>query len=77
MIKAILKSGINPAPRNRPRQHSKVKKVELRRMIEAARSLGLSIGGVEVKPDGTISIATVEAMQSGRTDLFSQWSDRL
>lgn len=55
----------------------KVRKVELRRVIEAARSLGLSIGGVEVRPDGTISIATVEAMQSSQSDVFSEWSDRL
>ena len=77
MITAITRSTVNPAPRVRIRTRAKVKKVELRRMIETARSLGLNIGGVEVKPDGTISIVTIEAMQGGQSDLFSQWSDRL
>lgn len=54
-----------------------MRKVEIRRAIEAAASLGLSIGGVEIKPDGTICISTVEAMRSDQSDIYSQWSDRL
>ena len=77
MIRAIPRSSINPPPRLKPRRQSKVKKVEIRRAIDAVKSLGLIIGGVEIRPDGTISIATVEGTRSAASDIFSQWSDRL
>lgn len=77
MIRAIKSIDVNPPLRASRRQPSKFKKVDIRRAVAAAQSLGLSIGGVEIKPDGTISIATVEALRTDQRDLFTDWSDRL
>lgn len=77
MIKATKRTVIAPPLRKRRRQLSNVKKVDIRRAVEAAQSLGLTIGGLDIKPDGTISISTVEALRAGRVDLFTEWSERL
>ena len=77
MIRSAAASAVNPRPRTRRGGQSKFKKVDIRRAVSAAQSLGLSIGGVEIKPDGTISIATVEALRTDQRDLFTDWSDRL
>ena len=46
-------------------------KVAIKRVIEAARTCGLDVAGVEVSPDGTIKVVEARAAPSA-VSLFDQ-----
>ena len=79
MIRRIAQAepqSINPRPRSRARAN--FKKVDLKRAVDAAQRVGLRVGSVEIRPDGTISLTTLEAARGQRpADAFSEWADRL
>jgi len=78
MIRRIVPQPAQPIdpPRRKPR--SGFKKVDLKRAVDAAHRVGLRVGSVEIRPDGTISLTTVEAARGVQTgDVFAEWSDRL
>lgn len=52
-------------------------KVAIRRAIEAARSNGIDVGGVEVSPDGSIRIIDMRAIPKQPVDEFERWESRL
>lgn len=68
---------ISPRPRMQPRKSANFKKVDLKRAIHGAQMVGLEIGEVAIKPDGTISIKTAGAVVSDANELFDKWQDRL
>lgn len=50
-------------------------KVAIRHAIEAARTLGIDVGGFEISPDGTIRVIDARALPKapgGETDLFEE-----
>jgi hypothetical protein len=49
-----------------------VKKI-IARALDAAREAGLEIGGVDVRPDGTVRVLTREATKE---DAFADWKRR-
>jgi len=51
-------------------------KVAIRHVVEAAKSLGIDVAGIEVTPDGTIRVLESRAMPK-KDDLFDQWADRV
>jgi len=51
-------------------------KVAIRHVVEAAKSLGIDVAGIEVTPDGTIRVLESRAMPKSE-DLFEKWQDRL
>jgi hypothetical protein len=69
-----------PQQNHPPRRQAKAtfKKVDLKRAVEAAQRVGLRVGSVEIRPDGTISLSTLEAAQvRGPSDAFTEWAGRL
>lgn len=48
-------------------------KVAIRHVIEAARSLGLDVVGIEVTPDGTIRALDRKAIPAEPMDEFAKW----
>lgn len=78
MIRRIVTQSAQPLnpPRRKPR--SVFKKVDLKRAVDAAQRVGLRVGSVEIRPDGTISLTTLEAVGGAQPgDLFAEWSGRL
>jgi len=55
---------------------SKFSKVELKRAVDAVQKVGLEIGRVDIRPDGTISMRTVSAVCDQSDTLFDQWADK-
>jgi hypothetical protein len=52
-------------------------KVAIRHAVEAARALGLDVGGFEVTPEGTIRVLEARALtKQPADDLFSQLEAR-
>jgi len=47
-------------------------KVAIRHVVEAARSLGLDVGGIEVSPDGTIRVIDARTLPAKPQSLFDQ-----
>ena len=78
MIRRIVPQPVQPINPPRRRSRSGFKKVDLKRAVDAAQRLGLRVGNVEIRPDGTISLTTVEATRAFQTgDVFAEWSNRL
>ncbi len=48
-------------------------KVQIRRAVEAVRSLGMNVAGIEIKPDGTIKIIDKTAIELSPKDEFEAW----
>lgn len=73
-----IRPTIDPPPRKRRRQRNSVfKKVDLKRAIDGAQRVGLEVGAVEIRPDGTITIRTTSALSDQPDGIFEQWEDRL
>jgi hypothetical protein len=53
------------------------RKVEIARVMAAARAGGLDVAGIEVSPDGTIRILRADAVPQAKNDLFAEWDDKL
>ena len=72
-------------PTARPRERARFErrgarfsKVDLKRALDGAKKVGLSIASVEIRPDGTIRIRTTDAEGANSADtLFDQWQDAL
>lgn len=52
-------------------------KVAIRHVVEAAKSLGIDVAGIEVTPDGTIRVMEARAAPTQPKDLFDEWKDQL
>ena len=73
-----VKLAINPPLRSKPRlKRATFKKVDLKRAIDAIKRVGLDVGAVEIRPDGTISIRTPTAAPDNDGSLFDEWQDQL
>lgn len=48
------------------------RKSDIQRAVETARSLGLDVGGYEVKPDGTIRVFEVRAPANDGLEGFTE-----
>lgn len=72
-------NNISPiVPRSRTRKPAPFKKVDVRRAIDAVKAGGLAIASVEIRPDGTIRLSSLEAAAaSSGADAFSEWESRL
>lgn len=79
MIRAIspAREIISPPPRKRARKRAPFKKVDVRRAIDAVKAGGLSVAKVEIKPDGSILLSSLEAVTAAGTDTFAEWEGRL
>lgn len=64
-----------PAKRKRSRHAGPIYpgKVAIRHAGQAARALGLTIGGIEIVPDGTIRVLAQGATSSQPKDEFAEW----
>ena len=62
---------------SRPRSTSGFRKVDLKRAIDGAMRTGMNIGAVDIRPDGTITIRTVDMDADEKHSVFEQWEDRL
>jgi len=51
--------------------------VDLKRAIDGAMRTGMNIGAVDIRPDGTITIRTVDMDADEKHSVFEQWEDRL
>lgn len=76
---------INPPPRTRPqvsekpkRRKSSFKKADVLRAIDAVKAGGMSLGSLEIRPDGTIRISSSEVAKVAHDpDAFDEWEARL
>ena len=66
-------------PVRRKRIDTPVRVVPLKRALAAARKMGLEVNAIEVRPCGTIVLATAQPTAAPATavDVFEQWADRL
>jgi hypothetical protein len=65
-------------PMGKARRAQKVKpsypgKIAIRHAVEAARSLGIDIGGLEFSPDGIIRLLDRGTLPAQPLDEFAQW----
>ncbi|MXO94853.1 hypothetical protein GRI34_00285 [Erythrobacter aquimaris] len=56
---------------------SNFRKVDLKRAIDGAQRVGMDIGAVEIRPDGTITIRAAGEVASSSNELFERWEERL
>lgn len=76
---------INPPLRTRPqivdkpkRRKATFKKSDVLRAMDAAKTGGLLLGGLEIRPDGTIRVLSPDAAKAANApDLFEEWEARL
>lgn len=52
------------------------RKIEIVRVVEAAKACGLDVAGVEVSPEGVIKIVEARAIPQPQ-DEFERWEHRL
>jgi hypothetical protein len=52
-------------------------KVAIRHAVEAARSTGIDVGGIEVHANGSIRIIDLRAVPRQPVDEFEKWESRL
>jgi hypothetical protein len=62
----------------RARIKSSVSVVTIKRVIAAAQKAGMTVGGLEVRPDGAVRVTAIAA-EADRSvpDIFAEWADRL
>lgn len=70
-IRSRSSTALNTASSNR-----KFSKVELKRAVDAVQKVGLDIGSVEIRPDGTISLRTLAAVSGQPETIFDTWADK-
>lgn len=50
------------------------RKAEIGRVVQAAREAGIAVGGLEVAPDGTIRVLSIDATRSPTpASDFDEW----
>lgn len=52
------------------------RKVEIMRLVAAAREGGLDVAGIEISPEGHIRLLEARAIPQPQND-FDRWEDRL
>jgi hypothetical protein len=55
------------------RRASTFRQSDVERALKAARSAGLTVGGVEVAPDGTIRVMVADGRESGPATPYDEW----
>lgn len=64
-------------PVRRERLKSSFSAVNVKRAVKAVSTAGLPVDSVEIRPDGTIVLATTRPANDGGNDVFEAWADRL
>lgn len=78
----VVKPANAANPPQKAVRRSAFRKTDLRRLIEAAEAAGISVGAVQITPDGSILVvdrisAATGLRQQSSNDIFEKWQDRL